>query len=117
MLKFAYGFFFAIVAMSAAAYIYEFQIFKDPLPLSGAQVKEIWRDTVKDSQSRWMLISKSDSAYILYLEYPVKRYKFSLSPEDIQIRVGNRALPMHVHSKDVSVAGDSEHSFADDFPE
>jgi hypothetical protein len=117
MVKFLSGFIFAVAAIATAAYIYAFQVFKEPLPVSGAQLKELWHDSAKDSQARWMLISKSDSAYILCLEYPTKRYKFSVSPKDISIQVDNQALPIHVHSKDARLVSSPEHTFAEEIPE
>lgn len=112
MAKFLVGVLFAFFLIGAFSYVFAFQIFRSPVPMNGEQLKQVWADTAKDSHGRWELVEVTPDGFVLYLEYPIKRYKFIVPRGDIALRTNIDSLPKVINAKDIALTKDPEHSFA-----
>lgn len=111
MKKIALGFFLALLAVAVAYYLVAFSVFSSPVPISGEQLREIRADTAKDSHGKWVLVDRRDGEYLIYLEYPVKKYKFVVAEYEIIIRSESAQFPRNLGHASIALSTAPEDYF------
>jgi hypothetical protein len=109
MVKFFLGFACAIVSIAIIWIVNAFQLFQDPLPISGDQFRQEWTDTVRDSAGHWVLTNMTSDGFVIELQYPTKKYKFGINKNEITINRPIDRIPMNLQSGDVALSIDPLH--------